>query len=116
LKVFRDGKPLMIDVTLGTVTENPNELLAGIIVEPLTPEARRRLGILDQRINGLVITKVAEDSPYRDRLAPKMVIMELNRTPVRDLRSARERIVPGRNLLAIFDGRSIRFVVLTVAK
>lgn len=116
LKVFRDSKPQMIEVTLGTVTENPNELLAGVNVEPLTPEARRRLGVLDQRINGLVITSVAEDSPFRDRLAPKMVIMELNRTPVRDLRTARERIVPGRNLLAVYDGRSVRFLVLTVTK
>jgi Do/DeqQ family serine protease len=115
LKIMRDGKPRSVEVTLGKVTENPNELLAGIEVAPLTPELRRRLNIFDQRINGLLITKVAEDSPYRDRLAPNMVIIELNRSPVRDLRAAREQLVsPGRNLLAVFDGRSVRFVVLNV--
>ena len=114
LKIVRDGKPRTIEVTVGRVVDNPNELLAGVDVMPLTPELRGRLGIRDSRINGLVITSVADDSPYRDRLAPSMVILELNRAPVPDLRAARERIVPGRNLLAVYDGRAIRFVVVNV--
>ena len=116
LKIVRDGKPRTIDVKLGKVTENPNELIAGIDVTPLTPEARRRLGIRDARITGLLITDVAEDSPFRDRLAPNMIILELNRAPVTDLRSAREKLQSGRNLLAIFDGRAIRYVVVTVQR
>ncbi len=114
LKIFRDGKPRTLEVKLGKVTENPNELFDGVDVTPLTPETRRRLGLNDPRINGLVITDVADDSPFRDRLATNMVILELNRAPVTDVRSARERLVPGRNLLAIYDGRSVRFVVVTV--
>jgi serine protease Do/serine protease DegQ len=116
LKVVRDGRERVIEVTLGTVIENPNELLAGIDVEVLTQEARRRFRINDSRINGLVITSVADDSPYRDRLDAGMVILEINRAPVPDLRTARERVAPGRNLLAVFDGRSIRFVVVTVPR
>ena len=45
-----------------------------------------------------------------------MIILELNRSPVPDLRAAREKLVTGRNLLAIYDGRSIRFVVVNVTK
>ena len=116
LKVVRDGRQRTIDVTLGKVIDNPNELLAGVDVMPLTPEVRRRLGIQDTRIKGLVITSVADDSPYRDRLAASMVILELNRSPVPDVRTAREQLVPGRNLLAVYDGRSIRFVVVNVAR
>ena len=116
LKVFRDGEARNVEVTLGLVAENPNELFAGVDVAPLSPELRRRLGIMDQRINGLVVTGVADDSPFRDRLAENMVILEINRTPVRELRAARERIVPGRNLLAVFDGRAIRFVVVNVPR
>ena len=116
LKIVRDGRERTVDVTLGKVVDNPNELLTGVDVMPLTPEVRRRLGIQDTRITGLVITSVADDSPFRDRLAPSMVILEVNRFPVPDLRSARERLVPGRNLLAIFDGRAIRFVVVNVTK
>ena len=113
---MRDGKPRSIDVTLGKVTENPNELIAGVDVAPLTPETRRRLGLRDQRISGLVITGVSEDSPYADRLAPNMIVIEVNREAVSDLASAREKLQSGRNLLAVFDGRSIRFVVVTVRR
>ncbi len=116
LKIVRDGKPRSIDVTLGKVTENPNELIAGVDVAPLTPETRRRLGLRDQRISGLVITGVSEDSPYADRLAPNMIVIEVNREAVSDLASAREKLQSGRNLLAVFDGRSIRFVVVTVRR
>ncbi len=116
LKIVRDGKPRSIEVTVGKVTENPNELIAGIEVTPLTAEARRRLGIRDQRITGLLIANVAEDSPYRGQLAANMVILELNRSPVPDLRTAREKLQAGRNLFAIFDGRSIRYVVIALAR
>jgi len=115
LKVFRDGKARSIDVTVGEVIENPDELLAGVDVAPLSPEARRRLGLADQRPSGLIITKIAKDSPYRDRLAENMVILEINRTPVRDLAAAKLKLVEGRNLLAVFDGRSVRFVVVVTA-
>ena len=116
LKIVRDGKPRTLDIKMGQVIDNPNELLAGVDVMPLTAEVRRRLGIQDTRINGLVVTSVADDSPHRDRLAPNMVILELNRSPVRDLATAREKLVSGRNLLAIFDGRAIRFVVVNVTR
>jgi serine protease Do/serine protease DegQ len=116
LKVFRDGRERMIEVRLGKVVDNPNEFIAGVDVEPLTPEVRRRAGLTDPRIRGLLITGVAEDSPYRDRLAPNMVILEVNRVAVPDLRTARERLVPGRNLLAVFDGRAIRFVVVSLTR
>ncbi len=116
LKVMRDGRELTLDVTLGKIVESPNELITGVDVIPLTPEARRRLGIRDQRIAGLLITGVAEDSPFRDQLAPNMIILELNRAPVPDLRVAREKLLTGRNLMAIYDGRSIRFVGVNVTK
>src|SRR5690606_16453302 len=116
LTLVRDGRRRTIEVTLGKVVDNPNELLAGVDVMPLTPELRRRLAIHDPRITGLAITGVADDPPYRDRLAASMVILELNRSPVPDLRTARELLVPGRNLLAVYDGRAIRFVVVNVAR
>ncbi|MDP3072229.1 MAG: Do family serine endopeptidase [Opitutaceae bacterium] len=117
LKVMRDGEALTIDVTLGRVEEKPNELFAGVEVAPLTPELRRRLGIRDPRITGLVITGMDDNSPLRDRLAPNMVILEINRAPVPDLRAARDKIVKGdRNLLSVFDGRGVRFVVVTVPR
>ncbi|MFM9078860.1 MAG: Do family serine endopeptidase, partial [Opitutaceae bacterium] len=114
LRIMRDGKPREIKVTLGRVVENPDELFAGVDVEPLGPETRRRLGLNDPRISGLVVTRVADDSPHRDRLAKGQVILELNRGPVPDLKSARERVRLGRNLVAVFDGRGVRYLVVNV--
>ena len=113
LKIVRDGKPKTIDVTLGKLTEKPNELFAGIDVKVLGAEDRRRLGIADARVNGLMIAEVAEDSPLRDRLAPSMVIVEINRTPVADLASAKKALQPGRNLLVIYFRGAFRFVAVT---
>jgi serine protease Do/serine protease DegQ len=115
LRVMRDGQPLAIDVTLDRAKENPDELFAGVEVAPLTPELRRRLR--DPRINGLVITKVAEDSPFRDRLAPNLIILEINRAPVTELRVAQGKLVRGgSNLLTVFDGRGVRFVVIALPR
>jgi serine protease Do/serine protease DegQ len=113
LKIARDGKERMLDVTLDKSVEKPNELIAGVEVKPLGLEERRKLRI-DPRVTGLLITSVSSDSPYRDRLAENAVIMEINRTPVREVEDARALIQPGRNLLAIFYRGAARFVVVTV--
>jgi serine protease Do/serine protease DegQ len=116
LKVMRDGKSRTLDVMLGKVIENPSELLTGVDVAPLTADLRRQMGIQDGRVNGLVITSIADDSPFRGQLAPGMIILEVNRWPVPDLRTAGEKLVAGRNLLAVYDGRTIRPVIITVRK
>ena len=114
LRVMRDGKPRDLKVAMGRVVENPDELFAGVDVAPLGPDIRRRLGLNDPRVTGLVITRVAEDSPHRDRLGQGQVVLEVNRGPVPDLKSARERVRLGRNLVAVFDGRGVRYIVVNV--
>jgi len=111
LKIVRDGKPRTVNVTLGKLTENPDELFSGIDVKTLTAEDRRRLGI-NVRLNGLLITKVGDDSPFNQRLAENMVIVEVNRTPVIDLPSAKSAVQPGTNLLTVYYRGALRFVVL----
>jgi serine protease Do/serine protease DegQ len=49
-----------------------------------------------------VITEVAEGSAYVERLAPGMVVVEVNREPVADLESAQRLLKPGRNLLIVY--------------
>ena len=116
IKVMRDSKVKIVDVTLGALTENPNELFPGVNVTPLTSEARRRLGIVDPRISGLIITDLAEDSPFRERLAADVVIIEVNRRPVPDLAAAKAALKPPgeNNLLAVYFRGQIRFAVITV--
>lgn len=118
LKISRDGKEKTVEVTLGQLVENPKELIPGVNVDPLTPELRRKLGLFDQRVAGLVVTEVSEDSPFRERLATDLVIMEINRTPVTDMASARAALNPPgeRNLFFVYYRGATRFVAITIPK
>jgi serine protease Do/serine protease DegQ len=62
-----------------------------------------------------LISDVAEDSPYADRLVPGMVIVQINRTPVTSLVAAKSLILqPGRNLLLVFNNGGLGYVAVTV--
>jgi serine protease Do/serine protease DegQ len=114
LSIVRGGKPMVVPVTLGTLTEHPDELLQGVSVGALSDDVRSKLGI-DPRINGLLITNVDDDSPYADRLAANMVIVQINRSPVSDLASAKSLLLePGRNLLLIYSNGGLGYVAVTI--
>jgi serine protease Do/serine protease DegQ len=113
LKIIRDGKPATIAVVLGSLLENPNELLPGVSAVALTDDARRKLGI-DPRVTGLLITDIDSGSPYADRLAADMVIMEINRTAVSNLTAARALLQKGRNLLFVYHNGVPGFLVVVV--
>jgi len=83
-------------------------------VKALAAEDRRRLN-LDPRVTGLLVTEVAADSPFSDSLAAGMIVMDINRTPITDLASAKEALQPGRNLLRLYFGGRARFIVVTIA-
>lgn len=113
LRVVRDGKEQNVEVVLGTLAERPNELLPGVEAIALTDELRRRLNI-DSRVTGLIISNVDEKSPYADRLAPNVVIIEINRSPVTDVAGAKDLLREGRNLLLVYFRGGFRYVTLTV--
>ncbi|MFZ1056126.1 MAG: Do family serine endopeptidase [Opitutaceae bacterium] len=101
LSISRDGKPIAIGVTLSQFAEKPNELLDGVEVGKLTDDVRRHLNI-DNRVTGLVITKVDEKSDYAQDLPLGAVIVEINRAPVEDIATAKALLHPGRNLLLVY--------------
>jgi serine protease Do/serine protease DegQ len=114
IKIVRNGQPSVITVTLGTLAEKPNELIAGVNISRITPELRRKLAI-DPRVDGLLITDVDKDSPYADRLAPNMVVMEINRAPVLALAAAKAVLIqPGRNLFKIYYQGGAGYLVVTL--
>ncbi len=114
LNIVRDGSAHPVEVTLGVLAEKPNELLAGVEAAKLTDDLRRRLNI-DLRVEGLLITHVDDRSPYADRLAPNVVIMEINRIPATDVAASKELLRLGeRNLLLIFYRGGYRYLPLVV--
>jgi len=119
LKVIRDSadgspKTLAISVTLGSLVDDRNELLKGVDAVRLTDEFRRKLD-LDSNVDGLVVTSVAKDSPYVDKLDVNMVIAEIDRARVADLTSARKQLTAGHHhVLFVYDHGSQAFVALYV--
>jgi len=113
IKLIREAKELTLEVTLGKLTEKPNELLAGVNVSKLTDDLRKRSG-LDPRINGLIITEVEESSPYADRLLAGMIIIEIDRVAVTDLNVARQQLIAGRHLFFVNYRGLNRFVTVSV--
>ncbi len=112
LNVARDGKPMVVNVTLAQFSEKPNELLPGVEVGKLTDDVRRHLGI-DTRITGLVVAKVEEKSTYAQDLPQGAVIVEINRSPVEDLASAKALLHSGHNLLLVYFQGFQRYLVVT---
>jgi len=112
LDISRDGKPMSVDVTLALFAEKPNEILDGVEVGKITDDARRRLGI-DSRTTGLVVIAVDEKSDYAQALPVGSVIVEINRTPIDDIASAKAAIRSGRNLLLVYSQGYAKYVVVT---
>ncbi len=115
LRILRDGQESTIRVTLGSLdTAVANtELLPGVTARPLDEEARRRIGA-PRDLSGLIITEVAENSPFANRLSPGMVVVEINREAVTELEEARRLLRPGRNLLIVFVRGMFSPIAITV--
>ncbi|MCU0793429.1 MAG: Do family serine endopeptidase [Opitutaceae bacterium] len=115
VRVLREGKERTFKVKLGSLAGavSASELLPGVTVKTLDEEARRQIGA-PRDLEGLVITEVAENSPYARRLAPGMVVVEVNRRPVADLDTAQGLIKSGRNLLIIYVRGMFTPVAVTV--
>jgi Do/DeqQ family serine protease len=112
LDVARDGKAMVLNATLAQFGEKPNDLLEGVEVGKLTDDVRRRTGI-DARVSGLIVTKVDEKSDYAQDLPMGAVIVEINRTQVDDVASARALLHPGHNLLLVYVQGFPKYVVVT---
>ncbi len=113
LKYLRDDKALTADVTLGVAQDEnaaDGEFVTGVKVTPLTADLRRELKV-DDRVEGLVITEVDNDSPFRQYFPQGAVIVQLNRVPVTDLASAKHLLRDGRNLAFVYLGGVYRYII-----
>ncbi len=110
---LREGKPQSAEVTLTKRSDDsaPNgELLPGLLVEPLSPDARKEFRI-DDRVEGLLITELAENSPFREIFHPGYVIEQINRKPVADLASAKKALQDGRNFALVYYRGTYRYII-----
>ncbi len=103
VKIIRDGKEKTLFLTVAKKKEEEEvsareeagkempEQKLGLTVQPLTPELAERLGI--EETEGVLINAVRPDSPAGDAgLRRGDVIKEINRKPVKDIRSYNKAI------------------------
>ncbi|HEX7630925.1 MAG TPA: Do family serine endopeptidase [Lacunisphaera sp.] len=115
IKFVRDGKVQTKEVTLGKLPDEnqaDGELVPGVAVSPLSADIRKDLRI-DDRVDGLVITDISADSPYRDVFPQGAVIEQINRVPVNDLASAKRALRQNRNIALVYYRGVYRYIMFT---
>ena len=100
MTVLRDNKTLTLKVTVGelpadtqeeVVSGNYENVLKGITVQDMTPEIAQKLKIPD-RITGVIISDVDEDSLSSGVLTQGDVIQEINRKKVSGVKNYQELV------------------------
>jgi len=94
--------------------ENLNKLIDGVNASTITEETRERRNLHPSLKGHLIITQVDENSPYADRLLEDMIILEIDRISVTDLKEARQSLTTGRHLLLINYRSLNRFITITI--
>ncbi|MDI6889522.1 MAG: DegQ family serine endoprotease [Thermodesulfovibrionales bacterium] len=124
LEIIRENRTEMKRVTIGELPaemQRPlkgkyNNLLRGITVQNLTPEIYERLN-LPERLKGVVISDIDEDSPAAMVLMRGDVIQEINRqkiTSVADYENVVSKIKQEEDiLLLVFRGGSSFYITLS---
>jgi serine protease Do/serine protease DegQ len=63
----------------------------------------------------LLVTEVDPRSPYADRFAPNMLVLEINREPVTTIASARSALRSGaRNLIYVYYRGAVRAMTVVI--
>ena len=124
MKVFRDGKYKKISAITKAMDGggiSPEETPAifkklGFSVEDLDRNMAQKLGHTET--SGVLVSEVEKGSPaWRAGLQPGLLILSINRIPVENVEEFMQTlsvVEDDRVLFLISDGRSSRFVVVTV--
>ena len=130
LKIFRDGKTLTVPVTVGELPQDKGELASaggakaqssnplGIVVDDLTAEQRKQLGIKDGQ--GVVVTDIRGQAAMRSGMQPGDVITMVGRKTVKsaaEFNAAVKDVKPGESVMLLMRrGDATQFVAVTVPK
>jgi serine protease Do len=132
LMVFRDGKSIHMPLTVGALQEKATLAslttgedaakarsgnVLGIIVDDLTAEQRKQLGVKDQ---GVVITDIKSAAARRSALQPGDVVLMVGRKPVKtadEFNSAVKDAKSGDSVMMLVRREDqTQFVAVTVPK
>ena len=116
--LIRQGETMVLPITLGSLTGEVSGIssnsspLEGVILRPLEDELREGYSIPED-VDGVLVMKVEDDSPFVDKLEPLTVIIETNGNAVESIDGIEENLViGGQNRLYVWAGGKKGFVVL----
>lgn len=115
--VLREGKKETITVKVGDreaaeAVASENMPLPGVQAAALTEAHRKRLGIPSE-INGVLVTGVDSDSPLAGRLVAGVVILNVNREPVKTPKDIAQRLRKGRaNAMQLYYNGGYSYLVV----
>ncbi len=109
LTVMREGRKQEFEVTLSDKDDptqiaggSSDSILEGITLEKLNSRTREEFGI-DVDVEGIAVTAVEARSPHVRSLREGMVIVEVNKSPVRSLSDVQNLLKRGANYLWVHD-------------
>lgn len=118
--VLRNNTVEDVDIVLGRLEERTNfsgvptnELVEGIKIAPLSAELRQQFNLAEGG-RGVVVIEAATGSRFAAVLPVGTVIEQINRQPVVDVRSAREALGRGRNIVLLNFRGVYRYVAITI--
>jgi serine protease Do len=124
VEILREGKTSKVTITIGELpsdgqpveTDEFQNVMKGITVQNMTPELAKKLRI-PEKIKGVIITDIDENSMAAGILAQGDVIQEINRNKVTDTKAYTSMVSKIKKdesvLLLIFRGGSSLFVTLS---
>ena len=109
ITVTRDGTEREFDVTLGNIDSprllfggSSDSILEGVTLNEMDARLRDEYDLAEE-VDGLVVTEVQVRSPYSGSLGEGMVIVEVNKSPVRSLSDLMPLLKRGANYLWVYD-------------
>ena len=120
VSLIRNGETLLKNVILGSVSGKPvaqqeaaPSVLEGVMLAPLDDALREQFNAPDS-VSGVAVRDVAPDSPYFDKLAKEMIIMEVNKVAADQPEDIAAQLKPGSNSFYVWTLGQPRFVVLRI--
>jgi serine protease Do len=124
VEILRDGKTSKLTITIGELptdgqpveTDEFQNVMKGITVQNMSPELAKKLRIPD-KIKGVIVTDIDENSMAAGILAQGDVIQEINRNKVADTKTFTAMVSKIKKdesvLLLVYRGGSSLFVTLS---
>ncbi|MDQ7786835.1 MAG: DegQ family serine endoprotease [Thermodesulfovibrionales bacterium] len=125
LKLVREGQPTTVRVKITELSDEQQRLsgnfknqLSGVHVQQVTPDIKKNLDI-PQRVSGVIVTDIEDDSPADGILMKDDILMEINRKQVKGIKEyevVMSKLKAEENILILIFRHGSAFYVTLPAK